>query len=272
MFNPVGGRLLADKIAEYDPPDLMMWLTADRGVKALMQESKPQEEARRLLIAAACKVCETERSEILNYFLVSLRESPLFKSLSEYLSSVCVSSSSFELKQLTKDLLELLEHYMTFLPSDSASTAALLILVIESRLIPALGMQSHKSQLARVKDMVEETMRSKSDEASQGGGSANTETSEGDPPDDFRDISIFPTVDDLNNPKPFLRRNIINGSFPNLETYLDIQFRLLREDFIKPLRDGIRECKANGDRVISREVKVYHGVKVLFPGLSPQVI
>ena len=148
----------------------MMWLTADRGVKALMEESKPDEEARRLLIAAACKVCENDRSEILNSFLVSLRESPLFKSLSEYLSSVGMSSSTFELKALTRDLLELLEHYMTFLPSDSASTASLLTIVIESRLIPALGMQSHKSQLARVKDMVEESIRSKIDVASQGVG------------------------------------------------------------------------------------------------------
>ncbi|GLH02045.1 Regulator of nonsense transcripts 1 homolog [Gryllus bimaculatus] len=60
------------------------------------------------------------------------------------------------------------------------------------------------------------------------------------PPDDFREKSIYPTQDDLFGEKtPFLRPNIIEGSYIDVEHYLDVQFRLLREDFVAPLREGL---------------------------------
>ncbi|CAH1781587.1 unnamed protein product [Owenia fusiformis] len=64
------------------------------------------------------------------------------------------------------------------------------------------------------------------------------------PPDDFRDISIFPTQNDIYlNERPFLRVNKARGAYQDIDHYLDVQFRLLREDFVKPLRDGIEEYK-----------------------------
>ena len=61
------------------------------------------------------------------------------------------------------------------------------------------------------------------------------------PPDDFRELSIIPSRGDIYiQEQPFLRRNIIEGRYRDVDHYLDVQFRLLREDFIKPLRDGIQ--------------------------------
>jgi hypothetical protein len=60
------------------------------------------------------------------------------------------------------------------------------------------------------------------------------------PPDDFRTISVFPTMEDLSKDElPFLRKNKIKGGYRNVAHYLDVQFRLLREDFVCPLREGI---------------------------------
>jgi hypothetical protein len=44
----------------------------------------------------------------------------------------------------------------------------------------------------------------------------------------------------LRNPE-FLRRNKKEGKYLNLEHYLDVQFRLYREDFISPLRNAVKE-------------------------------
>lgn len=41
----------------------------------------------------------------------------------------------------------------------------------------------------------------------------------------------------------FLRRNITNGAYNSVDHYLDVQFRLLREDFLQPLRDGVHELR-----------------------------
>lgn len=64
----------------------------------------------------------------------------------------------------------------------------------------------------------------------------------GKPPEDFRSLSTLPTKDDIwLSKEPFLRPLNKNGEFVTGGEYLDIQYRLLREDLIAPLRDGIME-------------------------------
>ena len=60
-------------------------------------------------------------------------------------------------------------------------------------------------------------------------------------PNDFRYMSIIPTIQDLNDKEdPTLRVIQQKGEFKNLETYLDSNFRLLREDFMRDLREGFQ--------------------------------
>ncbi|XP_052131340.1 NFX1-type zinc finger-containing protein 1-like [Frankliniella occidentalis] len=73
---------------------------------------------------------------------------------------------------------------------------------------------------------------------------------------------------------PYLRRNVVVGPYNDVEHYLDVQFRLLREDFVRPLRDGIKEYekklleaaaapkKAKG-HIRVNNVRIYEKVKVL---------
>ena len=69
------------------------------------------------------------------------------------------------------------------------------------------------------------------------------------PPESYREIQICPTLKELNSSeKPFLRKNIKKGNYENAEHYLDVQFRLYREDFIAPLREGIQEVVNQGSK------------------------
>lgn len=74
--------------------------------------------------------------------------------------------------------------------------------------------------------------------------SAKKETylDEGTPPEDFRNIDLYPREEEiLQDKEVFLRRSIVNGGYENVEHYLDVQFRLLRQDLISPIRDGFRD-------------------------------
>jgi len=96
-------------------------------------------------------------------------------------------------------------------------------------------------------------------------------------------MSIFPDVNsDIHaTDKPFLRENIVKGGYEDGEHYLDVQFRLLREDFIRPLRTGIAEYMsvrdevgeqarvAGGRRRKLTDVRVYHDVAILNPVCTP---
>ncbi|XP_026822366.1 NFX1-type zinc finger-containing protein 1-like [Rhopalosiphum maidis] len=87
------------------------------------------------------------------------------------------------------------------------------------------------------------------------------------PPENFRELTVYPTAIDLEYGEPFLRPNIYKGVYQNVEHYLDVQFRLLREDFIAPLREGIQFYK---DKIINYQhqhrkkinnIRVYGNVK-----------
>jgi len=91
------------------------------------------------------------------------------------------------------------------------------------------------------------------------------------PPEDFRCVSVIPTHDDIiTHQRPFPRPNKIEGRYDNKEHYLDVQFRLLREDFIRPLRDGIQQLLVMGKHRNSKDdrlldVRVYENVRILNP-------
>ena len=88
-----------------------------------------------------------------------------------------------------------------------------------------------------------------------------------EPPDNFTHIEVLPQNNDLKcgpNFKPFLRPNIIKGKYRDWDHYLDVQFRLLREDFISPLRDGIKSQYEGLTHRIA-EVRVYEHVQILTP-------
>ena len=103
--------------------------------------------------------------------------------------------------------------------------------------------------------------------------SAHDQESEVEPPQSFRELSVIPQAVDLCS-KPFLRKNITERKYNDLDHYLDVQFRLLREDFVKPLRDGIKQLtKENNSLEPGAEEKtkrinkisVYKRVTVQYP-------
>ena len=103
--------------------------------------------------------------------------------------------------------------------------------------------------------------------------SAHDQQSGAEPPQNFRELSVIPQAADLCF-KPFLRENIVDRKFNDLDHYLDVQFRLLKEDFVMHLRNGIKQLtKENNSLETSPfrkgkradDVSVYHDVTVLHP-------
>ncbi|KAG0721344.1 NFX1-type zinc finger-containing protein 1 [Chionoecetes opilio] len=81
-----------------------------------------------------------------------------------------------------------------------------------------------------------------------------------EPPDDFRELSVLPTsMDIVDTKRPFLRRNVVKGRYTDGQHYLDVQFRLLREDFVRPLREGICQFRSNTKSRIM-DVRIYRNV------------
>ena len=74
------------------------------------------------------------------------------------------------------------------------------------------------------------------------------------------DYIVLPTRDELEQTtSPLtLQKNIICGPYPSTAEYLVIQYHLLREDFIHPLRCALHQI--DSDEEESLDVKVYNNV------------
>lgn len=77
------------------------------------------------------------------------------------------------------------------------------------------------------------------------------------------DFRLLPTVKEiLDSPSPELYPNIIKGEYPDVDTYLDIHYTLQREDFIRPIREGLaafRKAPDNGKN--SNSLRIFHNVE-----------
>ena len=82
---------------------------------------------------------------------------------------------------------------------------------------------------------------------------------------EYRIIPIMPQwqeICDLNQPSK-LRPNLVDGEYENWMHYFDVQFRLLREDFISPLRKGIQEYREGKTKKELSNIRLYDGVKMI---------
>ena len=84
----------------------------------------------------------------------------------------------------------------------------------------------------------------------------------------FRKMAIVPEWNEVCTPqKPQLGENIVCGGYYSWLQYCDIQFRLLREDFIAPLREGISGYLEGGSGRKSGNIRVYKKVLLQEPVL-----
>ena len=87
-----------------------------------------------------------------------------------------------------------------------------------------------------------------------------------EPPDDIANWNVVPTHQDIFwSGQVFLRPNCIQRPYPDLETYRDVQFRLLMEDFIQPFREGMTKLINGqiGPKGIP-ELRIYEKVTLKF--------
>lgn len=80
------------------------------------------------------------------------------------------------------------------------------------------------------------------------------------------EIEICPQAHELlNNQKPVLCENKVLSRYDDIEQYLDVQFRLLREDFVRPLRELISEyVRTKNDPKAAKKLRnVYRNARIL---------
>lgn len=186
-------------------------------------------------------------------------------STTDFLIRLLHMSPETEKNEVMEACVELLEHLHSCMPSFILQLQGL-IFTLEKTVEKTPKLSRLTRRILSVKEAVKRSI-----EFTQKRKTTTTEhVDKRKPPENFRNLPIFPRREDIfPEQRPFLRKIIKDGKYEDLEHYLDVQFRLFREDCIAQLRSGVQEYiqeRTAGNYNIRRleSARIYHNVRILF--------
>ncbi|XP_043575226.1 NFX1-type zinc finger-containing protein 1-like isoform X1 [Chiloscyllium plagiosum] len=266
------------RLAGMEPANVIMRLASPRsGLKDFLNQANPDKN----LILSFLKVlnstfkCQSNRSN-LHYLLQLIKDSMFLKSiLPGFVVSVQTETLPEALLENSAHLdpiVNLLHELITVYPMSAFLEVSLLVTLVQmtSKYLQSIGFPAStetRINLGNLQAMIAELQEKKR----LGNLKSDTYTYfKGPEVENFRCISVYPTYEDIHLlNKPYVRPNIVTGKYPDTATYLDIHFRLLREDFVRPLRDGISKLLSCDQKELQKDkiddIRIYFDAHILGP-------
>lgn len=230
-----------------------------------------------MVIEVLSRIVESELRQLKIKVLTETMTPEMIDDINRYVQRICIEDDQNQLKSVEsffKNTLKVFEACVNCFPSIQNEKLKSVLKALNLSMINAKANQG-----ISISDRLFDVLRDMTDQVSsfvENSQRIDQEKSkiatfnESKAPNNFRDMEIVPTIEDFMCQRAFLRKNIVQGSYRNCEEYLDVQFRLLREDFIDPLRTGIFEYLESVDTPSVRKkisnVRIYP--KVQFFGIS----
>ncbi|XP_069123635.1 NFX1-type zinc finger-containing protein 1-like isoform X3 [Argopecten irradians] len=259
---------------------LMEILSESGGFQTLLKNTNMPIDWSRLLITVLGKACSSMKSHNkLQLVGLLVQENVMLLQVTSFLGKVqsrIVHLSSDQLLNLIQDICKIMKELMQRMPQEVHSITSALVMITAICQDTSFSLQHNEdtlrliNEISLTKDTIIKDLDNQMRERNMqpGGRRKHRDMESLPPPDNFKDLPILPNLRDLQfNEKPFLRRNKVDGCYDDLHHYLDVQFRLLREDYIQPLRNGITEYrrgKKDGKQKY-QDIRLYHKVNIVRP-------
>ncbi|XP_064484987.1 NFX1-type zinc finger-containing protein 1-like isoform X2 [Ornithodoros turicata] len=251
-MHPMGRRKL-EEIIEKDPTEIVLDLGDNPGFKELLKVS--HSPIMGLVLQALLKASQSpNRALVMKLFSNTVIDDQFLLRLLQYISALQgYSADPREALLGFTNVVTLLKVLRDIAPHYVHSNITMLLPCLES------AMNVLRARGLTVPDCLQDLMECKQVPSVFRAPTVSTA------PNDFREIPVIPGIEDiLTERKPFLRPNILNGGYDDVWHYLDVQFRLLREDFIRPLREGIRDYLSleGGPADRLKDVRLYTDTRI----------
>ncbi|XP_038652754.1 NFX1-type zinc finger-containing protein 1-like [Scyliorhinus canicula] len=260
------------------PANIITRLASPRsGLTDFLNQANPDKNLIVSFLKVLCLAfkCQSSRHN-LHYLLELIKTSMFLKSiLPEFVVSAqteVLPEAHLENSANLASTVKLLCELITVYPASAFLEVSLLAALVQSTstYLQSIGFPAStetRENLGNLQQMIA-TLQDKKRDGSLKSDSYNYFT--GPEVGDFRSISIYPTYDDIHLiNKPYVRPNIVTGKYPDTATYLDIHFRLLREDFVRPLRDGISKLLTCNQKDLKNnkidDIRIYFDAHILGP-------
>ncbi|XP_028926721.1 NFX1-type zinc finger-containing protein 1 [Ornithorhynchus anatinus] len=275
------GYKFLEGLLQKDPSEVVITLASSMGLKELLSQASMKPTFLTLLLQVFRKACSSkmDRQSIL-HLLGLLKNSNFLKvCLPQYVASMITEPCPAVRHQYPEhigNIISLLQDLVSVYPASSVQETSMLISILPASLnaLRASGVdieEEAEKNLEKIQTILEHLQERKRE------GTLKVDTytlvhPQGDDQEvNYRTMTIYPSYNEVHlDEKPFLRPNIIVGRYESTSIYLDTHFRLLREDFVRPLREGILELlQSFEDQGLRKrkfdDIRIYFDTRIITP-------
>ncbi|GBN41411.1 NFX1-type zinc finger-containing protein 1 [Araneus ventricosus] len=260
-------------LSEKDPNEVLLTVIDKENGFALLMNQDVKRDLMAYILIVLGKAASSNMNNNVCKMLATVTSNQTFFLLKvpRYLASfqMMQKSDEYHLDSLVS-LTGFLQKFQVSLPSNAAEILPILLPLLKTtceRILSGDRASVATSKLKEIEEQNDYVLGKYTTEKEIKKTSQNERWQFMDPPENYRTIPVLPNVSDILQACSFLRPNVVEGRYQNTEHYLDVQYRLLREDYVKPLRDGIAEYlrlkKQNKSFKKCKDVKVYSDMQVL---------
>ncbi|XP_060580714.1 NFX1-type zinc finger-containing protein 1-like [Ruditapes philippinarum] len=260
-----------------DPGYIVLELTKNKtALKECLKRTSENQEFLEVFLQALSKayLCRTTPGLMIELF-ETLKDASFFDSVVFLLIDILGKGLKLEstTEQMIKNIIQIITIQLTRNPSSLFVVSRACTLL--GQIIDGMSKETfaNKEIVSMFQDLAGQKETLEKEQKTSSGLKSSRK-----PPDDYRQYSVAPSISEItSSDRPFLRQNKVEGEYDDLDHYLDVQFRLLREDFVGPLREGITEYikiktikqDGNDNKSIRKlDIKIYENVSVYTPVIT----
>lgn len=248
------GYKTLEELSGKDPSEIAITLASSYGLQALLDEREMRKDLVQLLCQVLCKafLSKTDR-QTLQHLAGLIKHSGFLRTILPHY--VMGMGSEFDLTrreqypQHLDNIMTLLASVLRIFPASSIQAVSMIVALFRPVInsLRAVGvdvLEQTEESLERIQVLVEHLQeRAREGTLKSDNYSFITPQEDAQPGEaDFRTLPIYPTPEEFHQEqRPFLRPNLIFKRYASGLLYLDTHFRLMREDFVRPLREGIQQ-------------------------------
>ncbi|XP_006881685.1 PREDICTED: NFX1-type zinc finger-containing protein 1 [Elephantulus edwardii] len=278
------GYKFLEGLLQKDPSEVVITLATSLGLEELLSHSSMKSDFLELICRVLRKACSSrmDRQSIL-HVLGKLKNSEFLRVfLPAYVVGMItkpIPDVRNQYPEHISNIVSLLQDLVSVFPASSVQVTSMFVSLLPASLnaLRASGVnieEETEKSLEKVQTIVEHLQEKRRE------GTLRVDTFTLVQPEDegsvesYRTMPIYPTYSEVHmDERPFLRPNIISGKYDSAAVYLDTHFRLLREDFVRPLREGILELlQSFEDQGLKKrkfdDIRIYFDTRIITPMCS----
>ncbi|NWY07918.1 ZNFX1 protein, partial [Nothoprocta ornata] len=275
------GYKFLESLLQKDPSEIVITLASNLSLKELLSQTSMKPSFLQLICQVIQKACSSRMDrQSVQQLLGVVKESNFLKiCLPQYVSDMiteAVPAVRHQYPEHIGNIISLLQDLVSIFPASSVQNISILLTVLPASLnaLRASGVdisEEIEKNINKVQMLVQHLQEKRREGTLRADNYTLVQPQTDGQEETYRTMTIYPTYNEVHHDeKPFLRPNIVSGRYESTSIYLDTHFRLLREDFIRPLREGILELlQSFEDKGLRKkkfdDIRIYFDTRIITP-------